>query len=87
MLIDKQTILNTLTEKVKFLQRDYITPTQLLIDSYITVLHLRIVTDLSLTDYDKIKADVENTRNVGKLWWQKFTDEVEDDRYGNYHKS
>lgn len=83
VLIDKQTILNTLTEKVKFLQRDYIAPTQLLINTYITVLHLRIVTDLSLTDYDKIQADVENTRNVCKPWWQKFTDKVEDDRYGN----
>lgn len=83
VLINKQTILNTLTEKVKFLQRDYIAPTQLLINTYITVLQLRVVTDLSLTDYDKIQADVENTRNVGKPWWQKFTDKVEDDRYEN----
>lgn len=82
VLIDKQTILNTLSENVKFLQH-FVSPISFLIDTYITVLHLRIVTDLSLTDYDKIRADVENTRNVGKPWWQKFTDEVEDDRYGN----
>lgn len=83
MLINKQTLLNTLSDTVKFLQRDFVAPIQFLIKTYITVLHLRIATDLSLTDYDKIKADVENTRNVGKPWWQKFTDEVEDDRYEN----
>lgn len=87
VLINKQILLITLTENVKFSQRDFVSPIQFLIKTYITVLHLRIATDLSLTDYDKIKADVENTRNVGKPWWQKFTDKVLDDRYGNYHKS
>ena len=83
VLIDKRNLLNVLTDKVRFLQREFVEPTRFLIDTYITVLQLRQVLNLSMTDYDKIQADVENTRNVGKPWWQKFTDKVLDDRYGN----
>ena len=80
VLIDKRNLINVLTDKVKFLQREFVEPTRFLIDTYITVLQLRQVLNLSMTDYDKIQADVENTRNVGKTRWQKFTDKVEDDR-------
>lgn len=83
ILVDKRTLLNMLSDRTKLLNYTTLSTIKFLIETYICALQLRVVIDLSLTDYDKITADFENTRNVGKPWWQKFTDEVADDRYGN----
>lgn len=83
ILVDKRTLLNMLSDRTKLLNYTTLSTIKFLIETYICALQLRVVIDLSLTDYDKITVDFENTRNVGKPWWQKFTDEVADDRYGN----
>ncbi len=78
--IDTNTLVNMLKEHSESMTHRNELPKIFILQTYISLLQLKEVSDIDLTEYDKIESYVQNPVVKNKDWWEYFADPVEDDR-------
>lgn len=77
--IDVTTLVNALKEHSESFWHKTEDPQLFLLNTYISLLQMKTVEDIDLSDYHVIQEYVKNKSN-NKDWWDQFVDSVEDDR-------